>query len=166
MASANEGKPESAISWPLAGLQAGVLGVLIMLGWLGISSFSQRRNFWAAANLMGSFFYGEAALRPGFSRATLSGVALYLLVYGTLGIVFGMIFRDRLRGLRLLLCALIFAAVWYYVSFGLIWKRLAPLVSLLYAERPMVIGHLMYGLALTKLPKPLPSEPSEPNPAG
>jgi hypothetical protein len=148
MASANATPPGAALPSVLAGLRAGVLGALAMLGWLGVSAVWQRRGFWTAANLMASFFFGEAAVRPGFSRMTMSGVALYVLLYGSLGVLFGTAARGRVRGLRLLLCGMVFGAAWYYASFGFAWKRLAPLVALLHAERPTLLGHVLYGALL------------------
>lgn len=154
MPSANEGAPGRGLSGALAGLQAGVMGALFLLIWLGLSSAWQRRSFWTAANLMASFFYGDGAVRPGFSRMTFAGIALYVLVYGALGMLFGAAARGRLRGIRLLLCGVVFGLAWYYLAFGLLWKKLAPLVALLHPERPTLAGHIVYGAMLARMPRP------------
>jgi hypothetical protein len=148
MGFANDGSgaaPAPGASALLAGLQSGVLGALAMLAWLGVSARWQRRGFWTAANLMASCFYGDTAIRSGFSSSTVSGLALYLVLYGLLGAAFGLLVARRARGLRLALLALLFALAWYYLAFGLLSRKLAPLVALLHSERPTVLGHLIYG---------------------
>lgn len=144
--------------WPalLAGLQAGVLGTVAALSWLGASAAWQRRSFWTAANLMASTFYGDASIHAGFARSTLTGLALYFVLYGTLGALFAFLCSGRLRGLRLLLAGILFAIAWYYFSFGLLWKRLNPLLALLHPERPTVVGHLLYGSILARFERFLP----------
>jgi len=155
MASANNSIPAHSITG-LAGLQAGVLGVFAMLAWLGVSARWQRSSFWAAANLMASTFYGDAAIHYGFARSTLSGLALYVLLYGTVGAIFGLVVHQQARGLRLLLLGIVFALAWYYVSFGFLWKRLSPLLALLHTEQPTIVGHLIYGAILGRFDQFLP----------
>jgi hypothetical protein len=140
----------------LAGLQAGMVGVLWMLLWLGIDSSWERQGFWSEENLFASLFYGSDSIRGGFSAKTLPGVALYLLLYSLLGCVFALAARQRWRPMRTLLAGLIFALVWFYVSFHVLWKSALPLVYLLYAERPMMVGHLIYGAWLARYPAYLP----------
>jgi hypothetical protein len=149
---ATESRPAATISVFLAGLQGGMLGVCWMLLWLGISAEWQRRSFWTAENLMASVFYGGSAIRSDFAGPTLSGMAVYLLLYSLLGAVFAVIVRDRLPRSRVLLASILFSIGWYYISFHLIWKSVLPLVSLLHAERPTFLGHLIYGTFLGRFP--------------
>lgn len=143
----------------LAGLQGGMIGVLWMLGWLGISAKWQQRSFWTAENLLASAFYGDSAIRSGFASTTFSGLALYLLIYSLLGAFFAAVLRDQHPPGRTLLLAIIFALGWYYLSFHLIWKAVMPLVALLHAERATVLGHLVYGTFLGRYPQYLPHPP-------
>ncbi len=122
-------------------------------GWLGISATWQRRSFWTAENLLASAFYGDTAIRRGFAFSTLSGVALYLLLYSALGAVFAVTVRDRVPPMRILLLAVLFSVCWYYISYHWIWKSLLPLVYLLHTERSTVIGHLLYGTFLGRYPE-------------
>jgi hypothetical protein len=142
-----------ALSAFLAGLQSGMIGVLWMLAWLGVSATWQRRSFWTAENLLASAFYGDSAIRSGFASSTVSGLALYLLLYSLLGAALAAIVRDRASHLRTLLFGIAFGLGWYYVSFHWIWRGLLPLVSLLHTERPTVIGHLVYGTLLGRYPE-------------
>jgi hypothetical protein len=149
----------------LAGLQAGMVGVCSMLAWLGVSSAWQRRSFWTAENLMASAFYGERAIRSGFAAGTVSGLALYLLLYSILGALFALTLAERLSRLRVLLCAVLFGLGWYFVSFRLLWKSAMPLVALLHAERATLLGHLVYGTFLGRYPEYLPkAKVPEPEP--
>ena len=140
----------------LAGLQGGMVGVLWMLGWLGISAKWQQRGFWSAENLLASAFYGETAIRSGFAFSTLSGLAFYLLLYSLLGAFFAAAIRDQFSPGRTLLLGIAFALGWYYLSFHLLWKSLLPLVALLHPERATVLGHLVYGTFLGRFPAHLP----------
>ena len=153
MPSANEGTVAHASSLPLAGLEAGTLGVLAMLAWLGVSAAWQRRSFWTAANLMASTFYGDSAIHSGFASSTFSGLALYFSLYGALGSLFAALIRARARGARLLLAGLLFGVGWYYLSFAVIWKKASPLVWLLHSERQTVFGHCIYGGLLARFPR-------------
>ena len=142
----------------LAGLQGGMVGVLWMLAWLGVSATWQRRSFWTAENLFATAFYGDSAIRSGFAFSTLSGLALYLLLYSALGALFAALVRDRVAPLRILLLAILFSLTWYFVSFQWIWKNLLPLVFLLHVARATVIGHLIYGTFLGRYPEYLRRE--------
>jgi len=163
-----------ALSWFLAGLQSGMQGVLAMLAWLGISAAWQQRSFWTSENLMASLFYGNRAIHSGFAGSTVSGLAVYLLVYSLLGGWLALLVRERVNRLRVLLLSLVFALVWYYVSYRLIWKAVAPLIALLHVERATVLGHLVYGTLLARYPvylhpprprPPATAPPSTPPPA-
>lgn len=140
----------------LAGLQAGMLGVCWMLAWLGISAKWQLRSFWTAENLMASVFYGDGAIRSGFAARTLSGLALYLLLYSSLGAFFAFLVADRLPRFRVVVLSVLFAMCWYYLSFRLLWKSVMPLVALLHSAPPTALGHVIYGTVLGRYPVYLP----------
>src|SRR5947209_366470 len=89
-------RPAGTLQASMAGLQAGMVGVLWMLAWLGVSDAWQRRSFWTAENLFASAFYGESAIRRGFAFSTLSGLALYLILYSLLGAAFAAAVRTQL----------------------------------------------------------------------
>ncbi|HEV3202512.1 MAG TPA: hypothetical protein VGZ73_31680 [Bryobacteraceae bacterium] len=142
-----------------AGLQAGMLGACWMLLWLGVSDVWQQRNFWTTENLMASAFYGEAAIRSGFAARTLSGLALYLVLYSLLGALLALAVGDRIARVRVFLVSLLFALIWYYFSFRLLWKSVLPLVALLHSAPSTSFGHLIYGAVLGRYPAYLPRPP-------
>src|SRR5664279_5520222 len=107
MVAATERRSARSLSAFLAGLQAGMLGVWWMLAWMGVSAVWRQRNFWTPENLMASVFYGDAAIRRGFAASTVSGLALYVLMYSLLGAGFAMALSDRLPRPRVTLAAIV-----------------------------------------------------------
>ena len=143
----------------LAGLQAGTVGTFAALAWMGLSSTWQRRSFWAAVNLMASTFYGEESIHAGFASSSATGIALYLVMFGVLGAVFAAACAGRVRGLPLLATGILFGLAWYYFSFAVMWKRVNPLMVLLHAQRPTLVGHLLFGAVLGRYERFVPSPP-------
>jgi hypothetical protein len=156
MVAATQRRFAKSLSAFLAGLQAGMVGVWWMLAWMGASAVWQRRSFWAPENLMASVFYGNAAIRRGFGVSTVSGLALYVLVYSLLGAGFAIALGGRLPRPRLALASIAFALCWYYVAFHLVAKAVSPLVVLLDTERTTFLGHALYGVLLARFPVYLP----------
>ena len=151
-------RPATPLEIFLAGLQAGMIGICWMLAWLGLSAMGQRRSFWTAENLMASVFHGDAAIRRGFGTTTLSGIALYLLIYSLLGAVFALCIRGHFTGLGTLLLGVLFAVGWYALWFRLLGQTLMPLVWLLHAENATAFGHVLFGALIARFPAYLPKQ--------
>ena len=162
MVAATERRSANSLSAFLAGLQAGMVGVWWMLAWMGASAVWQRHSFWTPENLMASVFYGNAAIRRGFAASTVSGLALYVLLYSLLGAGFAMAVGDRLPRLRLALASMVLALCWYYAAFHLAAKAVSPLIALLDPERTTVLGHAIYGAVLARFPVYLPHAAAPP----
>ena len=158
MDDATESRSPSTALVFLAGLQAGMIGVALMLAWLGASALWQQRSFWTSENLMASIFYGEESIRSGFAFSTAAGLAVFLIVYSLLGAVFASVVRDRLTGWGTLLVGILFAVSWYYFWFQTIGKTAMPLVALLHSERPTLFGHVIFGCLLARFHSYLPHE--------
>ena len=161
MEDTTETRVPAVLSATLAGLQAGMVGALWMLAWLGISAAWRNQGFWNSENLFATMFYGSDAVRSDFSSKTLPGLALYLLLYSLLGGIFAVAMRGRPSSGRLVLIGIIFGLGWYYVSFHLLWKSVMPLVYLLSSDRPMVVGHLIYGACVGRFPVHYPGRRRE-----
>jgi hypothetical protein len=153
-------KPLGRFTLLLAGLQAGMLAVLWMLAWMGTSAVWQRRSFWTSENLLATTFYGGEAVRDGFTTSTASGLALYLLLYSTLGSLFAATAGLRLTPAKLLLASIAVALGWYYISFHYVWRTVSPLVPLLHAVQPNLVGHVIYGALVARFPIYLPRDAS------
>jgi hypothetical protein len=145
MNAATEGAPPGRMGVFLAGLQGGMIGVLWMLVWLGISAIWQRRSFWTSENLVAHSVFGNSG--------TLTGLAVYLAVYSFLGGLLALAIAGERRQVRVLLVSLCGSLGWYYLAFHVIYRSMLPLVFLLQAERPLVLGHLVYGTLLARYQK-------------
>ena len=152
MDAATERRPAGAFSAFLAGLQAGMLGVLWMLALMGAASAWQSLSFWTPENLMATAFHRGAPIRGNFGAGSLSGMALYLILYSLAGALFAVAAGDRLPRARAVLAGVVFGLSWYYLTFQLLWKSLLPLVALLHAEQSTILGHVLYGAILGRFP--------------
>ena len=161
-------RPADPLAVFLAGLQAGMIGICWMLAWLGLSAVGQRRSFWTAENLMASVFHGDVAIRRGFGGSTLSGIALYLLIYSLLGAGFAVTARTRFTGLGTVLLGVLFSVGWYWLWFRALGRTVMPLVWLLHAESSTAFGHVIFGALMARfpayLPKPEPPAVVPPDP--
>jgi hypothetical protein len=165
MEDTTETRVPAVLSATLAGLQAGMVGALWMLAWLGVSAAWQNQGFWNSENLFATLFYGSDAVRSDFSWKSIAGLALYLLLYSLLGGIFALALRGRARSGRLAPIGIIFALGWFYLSFHLLWKSVMPLAYLLSSDRPTMIGHLIYGVCIGRFPVYDPERQPEAAPA-
>jgi hypothetical protein len=156
----------------LAGIATGALGGIILLGFLALISLVKQDPWWRFPNLVGTVFFGAAALRNGLGLATLSGAAFEILLSGAVGAAFGLFIPSPLRGFRRLLLGMIAGVLWMRLL-DLIYNRLNPLIPLYSETLPMTVGHLLFGACLAfsaiflprmpaPLPPPAPGEPSSP----
>ena len=134
-----------------AGLQAGMAGGLVMLGWLSLTTLWSRNSIWWFPNLMATTFGGDPALQPSFGKYSLSGLALHFIQYSLLGVVYAKLVPERAPYTRLLSTGLIIAVAYYYLMYGFVWKHLNPLVPLYSPDRQILAGHLFYGFMLTRI---------------
>ena len=135
----------------LAGLQAGTAGGLLMLAYFSLQSAILRQPWWSMANLLGTAIYGQSALWRGLGRATLAGAALQLLIAAAVGILFG-VFFSRLRGWTapLLLGIATGVACFFFCHDGM-FGRISPLIPVYAPRSSTIVGHLLLGLALSRV---------------
>jgi hypothetical protein len=143
MPSGNGARPSRLLA--LAGIQAGVVGGILLVAYLALDSAWHRRSIWTVPNLLASTFYGESAYRSGFGARTCAGLALLLFLYGALGAFFALVVRDHGSRLRLTVLGLIFGTGWFFLSFDVLWKWINPLVEQYSPDRAMLVGHVLYG---------------------
>ncbi len=152
MTPGTERRASAQVLRALAGLEAGVLGGLVMLAWLALASTLERRSAWFVPNVLGSLFYGRAALRRSFGMTTISGLALHLFVAGTIGMLFGVLVGDSRNRVRVVLLGVLAGLTWYYFSQALLWRELGVLAVLYASARSLIVGHIFYGLVLGSYP--------------
>lgn len=124
-----------------------------MLAYLAVASVWNGRSVWYTANLLATTFYGEAALRRGFRWMTMSGLAFHLFLATIVGIAFAYATNGVSGRSRVLLLGLFFGLAWYYLSFGLLWKHVNPLVPLYSPDAGTIVAHILFGVCLARAPK-------------
>ncbi|MDQ1469531.1 MAG: hypothetical protein QOJ99_1011 [Bryobacterales bacterium] len=136
----------------LAGLEAGVLGALLMTGWLMLASVWLHRSVWSVPNLFATVFYGPEAYVNAFVHSSLSGVALLLVIYGALGVLWGVVWQEKRHPFLRLVGA--FAGLLVYtLFFNFIWPHTKPLVSLYAPNRQLEVAHMLWGIMLAASPR-------------
>jgi hypothetical protein len=135
----------------LAGIHAGVLGALAMVGCLMLGSLWDHRSIWIVPNLFATTFFGSGAYRNRFELVSWAGLALIVAVYGALGMVWGLILRDK-RPSWLALYGIIAGLAVYFVLYDFVWKHINPILTLYVPDRPLELGHALWGLILARTP--------------
>ncbi|MBI2681080.1 MAG: hypothetical protein HYX25_08760 [Candidatus Solibacter usitatus] len=124
----------------LAGLQAGTVGVLVLLGYLMADAVWRRQSVWRVPNLLAAALSDDARVRASFSARTVSGVALAIVIYGTLGALVAVATPQRLSRGSALLIGLLAAAAWLAFSSAFLWGQ-----ALGSSGRALWVAHLLYG---------------------
>jgi hypothetical protein len=118
----------------LVGIEAGVLGGLLMLLWFALITPLTGQPWWLIPNLIASKVYGQRADLLGPGMPTVFGAALQVVTAGLVG-------GNRLFGLFV-------ACGWYLLCYLFIWKRVSPgLIP--HAPAPVLMaGYFIYGSVL------------------
>jgi hypothetical protein len=136
----------------LAGIEAGTLGGLAMLGWLVLSSVLNLHSGSELPNFLGSWLNGRPLLHHGFGWATISGLGLHLFISGLIGVLFGLAVGDSRNRFRVMLLAILTGLAWYYFSQVFFWRNIGVLITVYSPPRSMLVGHLFFGLVLGRFP--------------
>jgi hypothetical protein len=144
------------LDYALAGLQTGVLGGLLALGWYAFSSVWQGQPVLAAPVSLGTSLAGDG-FRRGYGFTALTGASLQVAVSGTLGVLFGLIVRSRDNVLRAMLLGILFGLACYWLCYGLLWQKLLAADPLPASSRTVLVAHLLFGAHLGRYPQVLHS---------
>jgi hypothetical protein len=136
----------------LAGLEAGVFGSLAFSAWLMLADLWQGRSVWLGSNLFATLVWGTDVYVNAFQRTTLAGLSLVVLLYGSLGVFWGLIVGDRLSPFLRVIGALTGLVV-YWLLFGVIWPRVSPLLVIYAPLRQLQAAHMFWGIALASSPR-------------
>jgi hypothetical protein len=147
----NESRSRPGLRHALAGIHAGVLGALAMVGCLMLGSFWDHRSIWIVPNLFATTFFGSDAYRNRLELTSWTGLALIVAVYGALGMVWGLILGDK-RPPWLALYGIITGLAVYIVLYDFVWKHINPILTLYAPDRPLELGHALWGLILARTP--------------
>jgi hypothetical protein len=130
------------------GIEAGVVGGMVALGFLVFASILARQGWWQIPNLLGSTFYGNRAFRAGASMATLSGMALQFVISGSIGAAFAFICGRVKRRSRIFLLGVVTGLVWHYLAEALFWPHVNPRVPAYTSEPLILFGNVLFGFCL------------------
>lgn len=135
----------------LAGLEAGILGVIWMFVCFFIAALWGGSGLWSIPNLFSTIFYGDYVYQDAFFHTTWAGLALIVVIYTVLGIVWGLVWGERRRSLLAFSGALTGLLV-YFLFFDFIWVHLGPAIVLYAPTRQLQVAHILWGAVLAKSP--------------
>jgi hypothetical protein len=166
------GHKSGLLTHAVAGLQAGVVGVIWMFGCFVVGAVWNGRNIWSVPNLFSTVFYGDFAWQDEFLRTTWAGCALIVVIYGLLGAAWGCLWKENRRALMSFYGALTGLAI-YFFFFNFAWVHADPLLPLYGPLRQLQVAHILWGAALARSPgysrriaaAITPAVPREANPA-
>ena len=137
----------------LAGLQAGVVGGLSALLYLMFDGLLRDEGVWVSPNLLAGGFYPGKTLSLKFSSATVSGLAVHVLMSGLGWLIFYKLlahFQFRPRMCRLV--GLLIGVTWYYLTFRFFWAQMNTAVVLYQPFPGVLFGHVIFGICLGLYP--------------
>ena len=147
----------------LRGIEAGIVGGVLMLALFILGSLLRGRVWWEIPNVLGSTFYGSRAFRSGVSMATLSGTALHFVITGCVGALFGLACGGIRERKRLVLLGLVAGMIWYYLGVAVFWSRINPWVPVFSSKPIAILSHALFGACLGRMGQSLErSEESQP----
>jgi len=137
----------------MAGLQAGVLAGVISGGWLVIESARAGRHAWSALNLVSTAMLGHSGYTLSFGLPTIAGISLHLVVAGIHGMIFATLLSPRTRPLLATNAGLLFSFGCYFLTFGWLLARLAPIMARNASPLEWAGVHLLTGMILGLYPE-------------
>jgi hypothetical protein len=138
----------------LAAIQTGIVAGGVALVYLLLDGIVGGEGPWFFLNLLGATFYPRRAFSLVFSRATLSGLALHVVVSGVAGLLFAILLAPyRAKPLRSLWLGAFLGGVWYYLVFRYFWVRVDPALVLYQSFPGVFLGHVVFGLCMGLYPR-------------
>ena len=137
----------------LAGLETGILGAILVLGWFSLDAVYQGQHWYAFPNLWSTAFYGQDAFRMRLGWATLSGLAFHLAQLGIAGALFGILWQRMVRLSLHVLAGVVWSCLWYFVMTVGFWKYFAPFVPRLMPQPATLLGVFLFGVFLSRTPR-------------
>lgn len=122
-----------------------------MLAWFAVASALTRHSGWLVPNLFATVLAGGDAFHDRYLKTSLAGAGLVIVVYGCLGLVWGLIWKETDRGGLVAFGGVTGIAV-YFAMTRLVWNRLSPAFAVYAPDREILIAHIMWGLVLGRVP--------------
>lgn len=141
-----------AVARLLAGLESGILGGFVMIGWFALDSILERQYWWAILNLWGASVYHNRVFSMGFGIATLAGASCHFFLHGVAGALWALI-AGRMSNYWLhLFCSLGAAAAWYLFLMHAFWPAVAPVVARISPVPATLLAYFLFGAAISRNP--------------
>ncbi len=99
----------------LAGLQAGMLGGLLLSAYFWLESLLFARSVWQAPRLFAAALLGPGGAHPHFDFSTVIGYSVLLLCCGAMGLLFAVLVPPATAGIWALNAGIAYSLVWYLV---------------------------------------------------
>jgi hypothetical protein len=129
----------------LAGLETGVLGGVLVLGWWAFSALAAGQPVWAIPARLGACFCRGVVSR---NELAVAGVALQISSAGTIGALFGLAVRGSWSLQRVVLFGLATGLGWHYAGYEVLLRTVGLTAYSVPPRRTMLMGHLLFGLSL------------------
>ncbi len=150
----------SSASWSLralSGLEVGILASAIMLLWVTLGCWLQGQSFWTIPNLLAATFYGGRMLRPDFVMRTFAGLALHFAIGGMVGALYGVLRPSSWPAFTTSFMGMLYGVVLYSLGTLWFWKRVNGMMAVYSTQTFILVGYVLFGLALGLIPSRLRS---------
>jgi len=142
--------PPRPLACLLAGIESGVLGAAVMIGWFALDSVLERQYWWAMMNLWGAGVYHNRTFTMGFGIATVVGASFHFFLHGVGGALWSLA-AGRMNNFWLHLGGSFAAAAgWYLVLMHGFWPVVAPVVSRITPVPATFLAYLLFGAAISR----------------
>ncbi len=145
-----EPPPPRVVVRMLAGVETGILGALVMIGWFALDAMMERQYWWAMLNLWGSTVYHNRVFSMGLGMATLAGAAIHFFLHGLGGAAWGLV-AGRAKSFWMQLGgSFAAAAIWYVFLMTAVWPAIAPLVNRISPHPATWLAYVLFGATLSR----------------
>src|SRR5579871_1730055 len=117
-----------------------------------VESARAGRHAWSALNLVSTALLGHSGYTLSFGLPTIAGLSLHLVVAGIHGVIFALLIPPRTRPLLATNAGLLFSFACYFLTWGWLVSRLAPIVSRNASRLEWAGVHLIVGMMLGLYP--------------
>lgn len=124
-----------------------MFGGVAMVAVLMLVSMLERRSWWGYPNLLALGFYGARSISGGPGWPTVAGIALELVIAGSGGMLFGVLFGSLGGSRRIAFLGLLWGVLVFYGSEQL-YRATSPIVAAYLPRSASIVAHMIYGVCL------------------
>jgi hypothetical protein len=133
-----------------------VLAAVIAVSYHALDGILRGEGPWRYLNLEAAGLFGRRALTGAFSKITLAGLSVQVIVGAVIGLLAAWpLARLRHRPYLCRAAGVAIGLAWYYFSFRLLWRDWNPALVVRQPFPGALLGHLVFGFCLGLLPRAL-----------